>query len=51
MYCCEIWSQYKKDNVRNLQVGYNHGFRRIMKYDLVASASGKFVANDVMSFN
>ena len=51
MYCCEIWSQYKKDTVRKLQVGYNHGFRRIMKYDLVASASGKFVANDVMSFN
>ena len=26
MYCCQIWSQYKKDTVRKLQVGYNHAF-------------------------
>ena len=32
MYCCQIWSQYKKDTLRKLQVGYNHAFRRIMKY-------------------
>ena len=49
MYCCQIWSQYEKDTVRKLQVGYNHAFRRIMKYD--SSASGMFVANGVMSFN
>ena len=51
MYCCQIWSQYKKDTVRKLQVGYNHAFRRIMKYDRTCSASGMFVANGVMSFN
>ena len=51
MYCCQIWSQYKKGTVRKLQVGYNHAFRRIMKYDRTCSASGMFVANDVMSFN
>ena len=34
-----------------LQVGYNHAFRRIMKYDRTCSASGMFVANNVMSFN
>ena len=44
-------SQYKKDTVRKLQVGYNHAFRRIMKYDRTCSASGMFVANGVMSFN
>ena len=49
--CCQIWSQYKKDTVRKLQVGYNHAFRRIMKYDRTCSASGMFVANGVMSFN
>ena len=49
MYCCQIWSQYK-DTVRKLQVGY-HAFRRIMKYDRTCSASGMFVANNVMSFN
>ena len=26
MYCCQIWSQYKKGTVRKLQVGYNHAF-------------------------
>ena len=51
MYCCQIWSQYKKDTVRKLQVGYNHAFRRVMKYDRTCSASGMFVANGVMSFN
>ncbi len=51
MYCCQIWSQYKKGTVRKLQVGYNHDFRRIMKYDRTCSASGMFVANNVMSFN
>ena len=51
MYCCQIWSQYKKGTVRKLQVGYNHAFRRIMKYDRTCSASGMFVANNVMSFN
>ena len=51
MYCCQIWSQYKKDTVRKLQIGYNHAFRRIIKYDRTCSASGMFVANDVMSFN
>ena len=51
MYCCQIWSQYKKDTVSKLQMGYNHAFRRIMKYDRMCSASGMFVANDVMSFN
>ena len=51
MYCCQIWSQYKKDTARKLQVGYNHAFRRIMKYDRTCSASGMFVANGVMSFN
>ena len=50
-YCCQIWSQYKKGTVRKLQVGYNHAFRRIMKYDRTCSASGMFVANNVMSFN
>ena len=50
MYCCQIWSQYKKGTVRKLQVGYNHAFRRIMKYDRTCSASGMFVANNVMSF-
>ena len=40
-----------KDTVRKLQVGYNHAFRRIMKYDRTCSASGMFVANDMMSFN
>ena len=50
MYCCQIWSQYQKDTVRRLQVGYNHAFRT-MKYDRTCSASGMFVANDVMSFN
>ena len=33
MYCCQIWSQFEKDTARKLQVGYNHAFRRIMKYD------------------
>ena len=42
---------YNKDTVRKLQVGYNHAFRRIMKYDRTCSASGMFVANDVMSSN
>ena len=28
MYCYQIWSQYKKDTVRKLQVGYNHAFRK-----------------------
>ena len=51
MYCSQIWSQYKKGTVRKLQVGYNHAFRRIMKYDRTCSASGMFVANDVRSFN
>ena len=51
MYCCQIWSQYKKDTVRKLQVGYNHAFRIIMKYDRTCSASGMFVANDVMTYN
>ena len=51
MYCCQIWSQYKKGTVRKLQVGYNHAFRRIMKYDRTCIASGMFVANDVRSFN
>ena len=51
MYCCQIWSQYKKGTVRKLQVEYNHAFRRIMKYDRTCSASGMFVANNVMSFN
>ena len=51
MYCCQIWSQYKKGTFRKLQVGYNHAFRRIMKYDRTCSASGMFVANNVMSFN
>ena len=51
MYCCQIWTQYKKDTVRKLQVGYNHAFRRIMKYDRICSASGMFVANNVTSFN
>ena len=51
MYCCKIWSQYKKDTVRRLQVGYNHAFRRIMKDDRICSASGMFVANNVVSFN
>ena len=51
MYCCQIWSQYKKGTVRKLQVGYNHAFRRIMKYDRTCSASGMFVANDARSFN
>ena len=51
MYCCQIWSQYKKDTVRKLQLGYNHAFRRIMKYDRTCSSSGMFVANGVMSFN
>ena len=51
MYCCQIWSQYKKGTVRKLQVGYNHAFRIIMKYDRTCSASGMFVANDVRSFN
>ena len=51
MYCCQIWSQYKKDTVRNMQVGYNHAFKIIMKYDRTCSASGVFVANGVMSFN
>ena len=50
MNCCQIWRQYKKDTVRKLHVGYNHAFRRIMKYDRTCSASGMFVANDVMSF-
>ena len=49
--CCQIWSQYKKGTVRKLQVGYNHAFRRIMKYDITCSASGMFVVNNVMSFN
>ena len=31
-------------------IGYNHAFRRIMKYDRTCSASGMLVANDVMSF-
>ena len=48
MYCCQIWNQYKE---RKQQVGYNHAFRRIMKYDRTCSASGISVANDVMSFN
>ena len=51
MYCCQIWSQYKEGTVRKLQVGYNHAFRRIMKYDRTCSASGMFVVNNVMSFN
>ena len=51
MYCCQIWSQYKKHPVRQLQVGYNHAFRIIMKYDRTYSASGMFVENNVMSFN
>ena len=51
MYCCQIWSQCKKDTVRKLQVGYNHAFRRITKYDRTCSANGMFVANGVMSFN
>ena len=51
MYCCQIWSQYKKNSVRKLQVEYNHAFRRIMKYDIICSASDMFVANNVMSFN
>ena len=51
MYCCQIWSQYKKGTLRKLQVGYNHAFRKIMKYDRTCSASGMFVANNVMSFN
>ena len=51
MYCCQIWSQYKKDTVRKLQVGYNHDLRRIVKYDRTCSASCMFVANDVMSSN
>ena len=51
MYCCQIWSQYKKGTARKLQVGYNHAFRRIMKYNRTCSASGMFVANNVMSFN
>ena len=51
MYCCQIWSPYKKGTVRKLQVGYNHAFRRSMKYDRTCSASGMFVANNVMSFN
>ena len=50
MYCCQIWSQYNKDTARKLQVGYNHAFRRIKKYDRTCSASGMFVANGVMSF-
>ena len=33
------------------QVGYNHAFRRIVKYDRTCSASGMFVANNVISFN
>ena len=49
MYCCQIWIQYKKDTFRKLKVGYNHAFRR-MKDDGTCSASGMFVANDVMSF-
>ena len=51
MYCCQIWSQYKKGTVRKLQVGYNHAFRRMLKYDRTCSASGMFVANKVLSFN
>ena len=51
MYCCQIWSQYKKDTVRKLQVGKNHAFRRIAKYDRTCSASGMFVANNLMNFN
>ena len=51
MYCCQIWSQYRTGTVRKLQVGYNHAFRRIIKYDRTCSASGMFVANNVMSFN
>ena len=51
MYCCQIWSQYKKDTIRKLQVGYKHAFRRFMKYDRTCSANGMFVTNDVMSFN
>ena len=50
-YCCQTWSQYEKDTVKKLQVGYNHAFRRIMKYDRNCSASGMFVSNNVMSFN
>ena len=42
---------YKKHTLRKLQVGYNHAFRIIMKYDRTCSASGMFVANNVMSFN
>ena len=51
MYCCQIWSQYKKGTARKLQVGYNHAFRRIMKYGRTCSANGMFVANNVLSFN
>ena len=51
MYCCQIWIQYKKDTVRKLQVGYNHAFRIIMKYDITCSASGMSVANNGMRFN
>ena len=45
-YFCQIWSQYKKDTVRKLHVGYNHAFRRIMKCEWYMC-----VANDVRSFN
>ena len=49
MYCCQIWSQYDKNTVRKLPVGYNHAFRRIMKYDIICSASDMLVVNNVMA--
>ena len=37
--------------VRKLVVGYNHAFRKMMKYDRTCSASDMFVSNNVTRFN
>ena len=46
-----VYVDYSKTDNEEMDMSHMHAFRRTMKYDRTCSASGMFVANNVMSFN
>ena len=51
LYCCSLWSNFKKSTLQRLKVNYNNIMRRLMGLPTYSSASYLFATLGVRSFN
>ena len=42
LYCCYLWTGYKKSTFKRLRVAFNNAYRRILDFPWRCSASGMY---------